>query len=280
MKRFLFSAVVVFCCCSFVLAAHQIQTVFPEQKGSPLRIVGVLNTSQDLARRIEIQNLWMAKAVEVRVGWIAEAPVGCSRNAMTPILEFGRPEEISIEPGAKYATLAYRIGMRRMLHAMHVGETEHLYIQFGIVYARFADGTKWQFDLKKEGSFDHHVFLGEHECTPEVERSTRATEDQLRNDVQAGGRGKVWVLSPDGSVAPLVKFDPDVVNLNRALRSDADYLYYCEWLCEPASGENCARYHGIPGQCELDAHGYCCDTSFCATGGVCRNNACYGFCIC
>jgi hypothetical protein len=277
MKRAFFAAVLVVFVSLPTFAAHHLEAVFPVQKDSPIQIIGVLNTPHDMAGRIEVRNQSRTTIVDIQLGWVIEAPAGCSHTGMPPIIERGKIEEVSIEPGAKYSTFSYRIGTRKMLNLMHTGQTEYLYIQLGVVYVRFVDGSTWQFDLKKELSFDHNEFFDSRSCGPETEQAIKTEEDQLRSNVRCG-QGKAFVISSSGEVQ-IVK-DPDILNINRGLAADdPNYNFICTWICQQFTGYTCTRINNPKPGCEKDQFGACCITNLCE-GGSCSDKDCYLSCVC
>jgi hypothetical protein len=53
-------------------------------------------------------------------------------------------------------------------------------MQFGIIHVRFADGTEWRYDLKKERSFHEDTQLREYACGPEWDQKEKEATSRRR----------------------------------------------------------------------------------------------------
>lgn len=151
------------------------------QKGAPVRIVG------DIAftKHMKIENLtgppvskYPIKGIspnqfppkritELQLGYVTEVPPGCSSMAISPTITFSKIEKVSLDAGRIITSDAFVVDLNPMIENASKFKARRLFMQYGPVYARFADGTEWRFELLKAGSFDNHEAANRFACTPE-----------------------------------------------------------------------------------------------------------------
>jgi hypothetical protein len=174
-------------------AQIDIRPTFALQPDAPLEIVGIMHTMRDLVSRVDVHNNSSRIVVAFQLGWITAVPEGCAETSVARKVNFAEPDERVIQPGETVQSLSYRIGGMRTLQLAKSLGAKHLWLQFGIVYVKFQDGTSWKHDLRKTESFGNDVELQEFSCNP---------KPTAFGSKSSGSCGKVFTLRGLSDEAP------------------------------------------------------------------------------
>jgi hypothetical protein len=156
-------------------------------------------------------------------------------------MSYARPEEVNLKPGQQSYSLSYRIGTSRTKRLALKLESQHLFLQLGVVHVKFEDGSLWEFNLRQRKSFGDDVVLGEFACTHEFERKAR----------QAPTCGAPFTLKGlDETDGPILQRRPNTPACS-----------FCEYQCIATSNlTNCTIINNPAPGCGTDDLGRCCYT--------------------
>jgi hypothetical protein len=220
---------------------QDLMAVYAHQADAPLEITGMMNSPTDLASRVDLKNKSDKTVIEFQIGWVTQAPSGCSAEPIAPIIEYARPEETRLKSGQQSYSLSYRVGTLKTRDLARKLKSRHLVLQFGVVYAKFDDGTKWKFNLKQRKSFGDDTFLHEFACTAAFERQSQ----------QSKSCGAGFLLR-----------DSDIALLTAQPSAAECAPDFCEFLCNPTSNfTNCTIVNNPAPGCPTDDLGRCCHTT-------------------
>lgn len=139
------------------------------QKDSPLQVLALGSSTEDLAEYVRVVNLSARTIVGVQLGWTTD---GCGK-APARHVALGLAQDVVIEPG-QWTTLG-RQGVRvadalRKLRALGESCGE---VTVGVVHVRFAGGGAWRYDLEQQKRF-------EISDSPELRRRLAAAAEAMR----------------------------------------------------------------------------------------------------
>lgn len=145
------------------------------QKDSPLQVIGMRTSLEDLAEQLHVANISAKTAVRVQFGWTVD---GCGKTPARLVFP-GLPMDAVIGPGM-WATVG-RQGIdpaRVRKAAADLGES-CAEVTVGVIHVRFADGSEWNYPLEQEKRFQT-------EQTPEVVRKLAPLAEEMRKKTAPG----------------------------------------------------------------------------------------------
>src|ERR1700680_3738486 len=249
--------------------AHNIMPARANAPNTPAEIVGLMSSSINFAELLRIRNVSDKVIVEVQVGRVVESPAGCMDHPFVPVVVYYTAEATGrLKPGDAFETYADKLDIYKTIQWTKPTGSRNIFIQFGVVFVRFADGTTWSFDLKRFQSFDEHQSANRvFNCSPEnMKNMDEASNRPLAlpgtkvNDKSCAGQ--TFRATENGPVAPL-----HAVNLGLDRLSHAVVPMFQDncstWVClgKPLTYNNiCTKIvHPPPlSHCNKDTFGACC----------------------
>jgi arginine/lysine/ornithine decarboxylase len=141
------------------------------QKDSPLQVLGLGSSAEDLAEYVRVMNVSARPIVHVQLGWTAD---GCGK-APARLVSLGPPQDVLIEPG-RWTTLGRQgIHVSQILDSLGRLDESCGEVIVGVVEVRFADGGHWRHDLERLGKF-------EISDSPVLRRRLAAAAEEMRRD--------------------------------------------------------------------------------------------------
>lgn len=119
------------------------------QKDSPLQVIGLRTSLEDLAEQVHVANISAKTAVRVQLGWTVD---GCGKTPAR-LVSPGLPMDAVIGPGM-WSTLGRQgIDPARVRKAAAGFGESCAEVIVGVIHVRFADGSEWNYPLDLEKRF-------------------------------------------------------------------------------------------------------------------------------
>ena len=128
--------------------------------GTPLKIISITGTQNNLASAILVENLSGKEISNFEFALSVAVPQGCGRGEVVDSDFTLRNDRISIEPGAKKSLLTHSISPYRILTFGQINQSAFVYSQMSVSHVDFADGSSWNLKRSKK-MFDDDMLARE-----------------------------------------------------------------------------------------------------------------------
>lgn len=125
-----------------------------DQKGSPVLVFGAINSPLEFFQEVYVINVSEKPIVRIQLGWVARP---ASANSSQGVAAVSIPSDVMLAP--LQATTLGRQGatdsaVTEAINANYPGQSGLIDLTIGCVYAKFADGTEWSYNLLVQRHFE------------------------------------------------------------------------------------------------------------------------------